>query len=223
MKKNICIVHYNTPTLTECLIKSINKFVDDAHVYIFDNSDEKPFTAQFDNVTMLDNTQGQIIDFGTWLENYPDRYKSPGKVCDFGSAKHTYSIEKCMELINEPFILMDSDILLKKDVSDMYDESCAYVGEVITQPKSTVKRVLPFLCFINAPMCREHDAHYFNDNHMHGLRKTPVADRYDTGAAFYLETKNLPHKDIRVQEYAVHYAHGSWDKPGYKKNQEDHE
>ena len=61
---NILIVHYNTPHLTECLVKSINKFVSyECTIYIFDNSDKDPFTAKFDNVTIFDNTKGQIIDF----------------------------------------------------------------------------------------------------------------------------------------------------------------
>ena len=41
---NICIVHYNTPLLTEYLIKSINKFTPNSKIYIFDNSDKEPFT-----------------------------------------------------------------------------------------------------------------------------------------------------------------------------------
>lgn len=73
MKKNILIIHYNTPYLTECLVRSINLFVKDAIIYIFDNSNEKPFTAKFDNVTVFDNTKGQIIDFNKWLEKYPNR------------------------------------------------------------------------------------------------------------------------------------------------------
>ena len=60
--KNIVIIHYNTPYLTKCLVKSVNKFVNDAKIYIFDNSDKDPFTASFDNVTILDNTKGQIIN-----------------------------------------------------------------------------------------------------------------------------------------------------------------
>ena len=54
MKKNILIIHYNTPYLTECLVRSINLFVEGATIYIFDNSNEKPFTAKFDNVTVFD-------------------------------------------------------------------------------------------------------------------------------------------------------------------------
>ena len=63
MKKNIVIVHYNTPLLTSCLVRSINRFVENAVIYIFDNSDKYPFTAEFDNVTIIDNTKGQIINF----------------------------------------------------------------------------------------------------------------------------------------------------------------
>ena len=66
MNKNIVIIHYNTPHLTECLVRSINMFMDNAIIYIFDNSDKYPFTAEFDNVTVFDNTKGQIINFDEW-------------------------------------------------------------------------------------------------------------------------------------------------------------
>ena len=79
MKKNIVIIHYNTPHLTECLVRSINLFVKDAVIYIFDNSDKLPFTATFDNVTVIDNTKGQLINFDEWLKNYPGRFNSGGK------------------------------------------------------------------------------------------------------------------------------------------------
>ena len=46
---NICIVHYNTPLLTEYLIKSINKFTPNSKIYIFDNSDKEPFTYRQKN------------------------------------------------------------------------------------------------------------------------------------------------------------------------------
>lgn len=45
-KINILIVHFNTPRLTECLVKSINKFTPNSNIYIFGNSDEFPFTAE---------------------------------------------------------------------------------------------------------------------------------------------------------------------------------
>ena len=149
MSKNIVIIHYNTPYLTECLVRSINLYVKDAIIYIFDNSNKSPFNAKFDNVKILDNTKGQIINFKEWLKKYPQKNISPGRVNEWGSAKHCYSVEKCMDLIKENFILLDSDVLLKRDISNLFINDLIYVGEVVTQPNSSIKRVLPFLCFIN--------------------------------------------------------------------------
>ena len=214
MKKNIVIIHYNTPDLTECLVRSINLFVKDAIIYIFDNSNEKPFKAKFDNVTVIDNTKGQIIDFDKWLENYPNKIRSHGRVNKWGSAKHCYSVEKCMEIIDDNFILLDSDVLLKRDISNLYIDDAIYVSHVIVQPNSNIKRVTPFICFINVKMCKEHNVHYFDDNRMHGLWKVNGADRYDTGAAFYLNSVAYKHVGINYNDYIVHYGHGSWKKAG---------
>lgn len=216
MKKNILIIHYNTPYLTECLVRSINLFVKDAVIYIFDNSNEKPFTAKFDNVTVFDNTKGQIINFDKWLENYPNRKMSGGRLNKWGSAKHCYSVEKCMELIDDGFILLDSDVLLKRDISSLIDDKTIFTGEVVTQPNSSVKRVLPFICYINVKMCKEKGVHYLDDNYMHGLWKNGVADRYDTGGGFYMGAKDYPSRPISYSEYVVHFGHGSWNKIGKK-------
>lgn len=216
MKKNILIIHYNTPYLTECLVRSINLFVKDAIIYIFDNSNEKPFTAKFDNLTVFDNTKGQIINFDKWLENYPNRKMSGGRLNKWGSAKHCYSVEKCMELIDDGFILLDSDVLLKRDISNLIDDKTIFTGEVVTQPNSSVKRVLPFICYINVKMCKEKGVHYLDDNYMHGLWKNGVADKYDTGGGFYMGAKDYPSRPISYSEYVVHFGHGSWNKIGKK-------
>ena len=221
MKKNIVIIHYNTPRLTECLVRSINLFVKDAIIYIFDNSDKDPFTAEFDNVMVIDNTEGDIINFDEWLEKYPKKTSSPGRVNNWASAKHCYSIEKCIELIDENFVLLDSDVLLKRDISNLYDDRAVYIGEVTTQPRSTIKRVLPFICFINVEMLKKNEKHYFDENYMHGLCCNIVnkrADSYDTGAGFYINTLDLPHMDIICEDYVAHYGHGSWFKEGYSYN-----
>ena len=218
MKKNIVIVHYNTPLLTECLVRSINLFVKDAVIYIFDNSDKYPFTAFYDNVLVLDNTKGEIINFDKWLENYPNRHKSGGKRNYWGSAKHCYSVEKCMEIIKEGFVLMDSDVLLKKDISNFFREDCIYVGEKVLQPTSNIERLLPFLCFINTEMCQKEGIHYFDDNYMHGLRKTIDGDRYDTGAIFFKNASKFNHMNLEISDYIVHFNNASWINTSTKKH-----
>ena len=212
MTKNVCIIHYNTPTLTERLVESINKCTPDTKIYIFDNSDKKPFKKEYDNVTIFDNTKKQYIDFDKWLKKYPNRNLSGGKANKWGSAKHAYSVEKCMELIKEPFVLLDSDVLIKRDFSILYCDDVCYVGEVANQHKSKIKRVLPFICFINTPLCVKKKVHYFDEKYMHGLRVGSTGDSYDTGAALYLLTEKAKakHKEIKVENFVVHYGSGSW-------------
>lgn len=214
MNKNVCIIHFNTPVLTAHLVKSINKHTPGTKIYIFDNSDKTPFINSFNNVTVFDNTKGQIINFDQWLKKYPNREKSGGKANNWGSAKHAYSVEKCMELIKEPFVLFDSDVLVKKDFSILFDEIVCYKGEVIHQPGTNrnIKRVLPFICFINTPMCKTKGIHYFDENYMHGLRFKGNSDNYDTGGALYIltEQKKGLHREIKVADYIVHYGNGSW-------------
>ena len=212
MKKNILIVHYNTPYLTECLVRSINLFMKDAVIYIFDNSNEKPFTAKFDNVTVFDNTKGQIIDFNKWLNSIKTKDVSKN---NYASAKHCYSVQKCMSLINDNFILLDSDVLLKKDLSELYDEKYIYIGDI--EKYKGKERVIPYCCFINVKKCEENKINYFNKDFIIGLTHNST---YDTGANFYLECKKLTSKKIKYRDYIVHMDNGSL---LHKKNQKAQE
>lgn len=210
-EKNICIIHFNTPALTKCLVMSINKYVPNAKIFIFDNSDKSPFVNIFDNVTVFDNTKGQIINFEEWLKKYPNRGKA-GKtpvLNKWASAKHCYSVEKCIELINENFVLLDSDILLKKSINEFFDDRYIFVGTQEKRPGLPI-RLLPYLCFINVDMMKKNNIHYFDETMMNGLMVTKNGNVYDTGAAFVVNAKNLPHKSIEIKNYMVHYAGASW-------------
>ncbi len=212
-KINVLIVHFNTPLLTECLVKSINKHTPNCSIYIFDNSDKYPFTAKFDNVTIFDNTKGQYFNFDKWLEKYPHRFESGGRLNKWGSAKHCLSVDLCMSLIDGNFILVDSDVLVKRDISDLFLPQYAYVGEVVMQRWWNRYRLLPYICFINSNACKKHGIHYFDDNRIHGLKnevKVKDAEKYDTGSSFYYDCENLPSKKIKIDPYVVHYSGGSW-------------
>lgn len=208
MNKNILIVNYNTTKLTQCCIRSVNIHTPGCHIYVFDNSDKESFVNIFDNVTVFDNTKGEIIDFEKWLSGYPQRSSSMGRTNNYASAKHCYSIEKGMDLIGENFLLLDSDVLIKKDISDLFDNNFIYVGD--NEYWRAIKRVIPYICFINVDMCKKNGVHYYDDNYMHGLFKTRESDKYDTGANFYLSASNLPHKDIKCNDYIEHLHGASW-------------
>lgn len=201
MNINICIVHYNTPRLTECLVRSINKFVPESTIYIFDNSDKFPFTYRQENIIYFDNTNGEIIDFNKWLAGISTKVPS---INNHASAKHCYTIQKCMDLIDKPFILLDSDTLLKQDITKLFNEKYVYAGD--TEKWQGNERVIPYCCFINTTMCKEKGIKYYNEKYIVGLTKSC---RYDTGAYFYIKTKDLPHKNIIYRNYVAHLDDGS--------------
>ena len=225
---NICIVHYNTPQLTECLIKSINKFTPNCKIYIFDNSDKKPFTYRQDNIVYFDNTKGEIIDFEKWLENYPEKKYSSACKNNFGSAKHCYSVQKCIDLIDDNFIRIDADCLLVNDISSIALSSALYVGELeIWKPKNPAKniiknattRVKPYLMYINVELCKKYNISYYNDHHIYGL--TVEGDYYDTGTYFYEQCskiKDVPKQLIKLDNYILHYKGASWLEAARKYN-----
>jgi len=215
---NICIVHYNTPLLTECLVKSINKFTPDSKIYIFDNSDKDPFVYKQDNIVYYDNTKGQIIDFNKWLNSFPSKEKSLAKKNGYASAKHCYTIDKCIELIDKNFILLDSDVLLKRDISDFVNDNVIAVGKTEFQTncknpaQHKIERLLPYICYINVNLYKENGCKYFDKEYMNGLYFSEEGELYDTGAGFLksIREKNLQIQNLDIYKYIVHYGAGSW-------------
>lgn len=222
-KKTVAIIHFNTPELTECGIKSIRKHGGENYsIVVFDNSDARPFKRRMRGVKVIDNTQGQIIDFNKELEAYPERDRSIGcaKGCEFGSAKHMMTVQKLWELLPEGFVLMESDILLKRDIEEFFDEGESVVGyHQQHQPYNPmgIGRMLPMLCWMNVPMLKREGARYFDPERTYGLLPGGRQNRnnwYDTGAVLLEDIlKARPrlkgrHLDIRL--FVEHYGSGSW-------------
>ena len=174
MKKTVAIIHFNTPELTEALVKSIRKHGGEEYmVYILDNSNERPFTKKMKGVKVFNNRKGQIIDFEKELAKYPERDEKIGcaKGCYFGSDVHMMSVQKMWELVPEGFILMDSDILIKAPFDWMFMEDqccCGYISNVTAK---RIPRLLPLLSWINVPMCVAGGARYFDPNRAWALHK----------------------------------------------------
>ena len=230
MKKQVAIVHYNTPELTEAAIWSLRKHGMMMPVTILDNSSDsvfqdgqfrpaRPFTAKMEGVTVLDNTQGQIIDFDKELEAFPDRDRQLATANNWGSDKHMMSVQKLFELLPDGFLLMDSDILLKQNVEWMFREDQCAVGHLQNpQPgnRFNIPRLVPMLCYINVARCRACGVDYFDPARSWMLR-SDLNDRlnwYDTGASFYEDIHQ--HKGgakgrrIDIRPLMVHYKCGSW-------------
>ena len=216
---DVVIIHYNTPELTEAAIRSLHKHTR-CHVIVFDNSDKFPFVSQMEDVEIIDNTRGQRIDFTKWLDSFHDKEPSPGN--NYGSAKHCYSVEYILSIRKRPIVLMDGDVLIKKDITPLCDYESIFTGHIGCNTRRfgyVLNRVEPWLCSLNVPLMRKYGIHYFNGDKMWNLTTRVPNDHYDTGAWLLEEVVRLrlPYKDVKVGDYALHLRHGSWGKKDWKK------
>ena len=216
-----CIVNFNTTVLTTCACTSIVKNHPDAKFIIFDNSNREPFENKnlFD-ITYIDNTKGQLIDFESELLKYPDRtilqQMMTGNI-NFGSAKHSMTIQWLLDHLNEEFVLCDSDILLKRPI-DFIDNTKLCISDVDEKHKDKgIFRSLPFIAYMNVPLIKKLNVKYFDGNRMHALTRAR-GFWYDTGAAFYENIMNLDRnlfKRIDFNKYVIHFKAGSWKRFDY--------
>lgn len=213
MEKNVCIVNFNTPELVRTAVSSLWKQTPDAKVTVFDNSDKTP-CFEMDGVSVIDNTKGQVIDFQEFLSRFPDKQPTSN---NWGSAKHCYTIQKLWEYFPEGFVLADSDVLFKKDITEFFNVDYAYAGTVYSNRKKDTKKVprlYPFLCWINVPMCKAKGISYFDAARSYKLNSsTDPLDLYDTGASFLEDCKKakLPGLKLNIDEYIVHLGSASFE------------
>jgi len=225
MKKTIAIVHYNTPELTTAGILSVRKHGGmDWKVVVFDNSNERPFSVSdgsaLGDVTIIDNTKGQYIDFESELAKFPNKCSY---LPHFASARHMMSVQKLWELLPQGFILMDSDVILSQPIDFMWDENYAAVGKIqkfAGTGRLETDRLLPMLCYLNVPKLVANGAKYFDPVRNFGLHSNDEKDPlnwYDTGASLLEDIKNTkPALVARIYwnlyDYFSHYGSGSWRK-----------
>lgn len=212
MEKRVCIINFNTPELLHAAILSLWKCTPDCRVTVFDNSTITPCFSM-DGVDVIDNTNGEIIDFEEFLNRFPNKQKT---LNSWGSAKHCYTIQKLWDYVPNGFVLSDSDVLFKKDISDLFNPDIAYGGQIYVNPKRNnkkVPRLYPFLCWINVPECKKAGISYFDPQRNYKLTDSQDPyDLYDTGASFIEDCRNaaLPGREFRVDEYILHFGSASF-------------
>ena len=209
------IVHYNTPELTKCLCGSIRKWHPESYIIIFDNSDARIFDKEFCD-EYYDNTSSKIIDFSSSFEKYPKRNikLQAESGCNFGSAKHSMSIDWLCKEIRDDFVLLDSDVLIRKPI-DFIDRDFICVSDTI-RIKAGLDRISPMLAYINGKKMCDLNIDFFDGSRMHGL--CDVNSKYlyyDTGASFLEDISKLNlFKKFNTESYYLHYGNGSWRKNG---------
>ena len=212
------IIHYNTPELTTALLGSLLKNGISSNIIIFENSNKRLLNAgELFNYELLDNSKGQLIDFNLkikLLNNLNkislERIKLEQNASNFGTIKHSMTVQWLIENLNEDFILLDSDILIKKDFRKIIDNTKLFVG------MATQYRVLPFLLYLNAPLLNLNNIKFFDGINIFPYKGT--ADM-DTGGSFYKECKksNKEFTELDLSDFFVHYGSGSWRKNEHPK------
>lgn len=221
-KREIAIVHYNTPELTEAAIMSVRKHcTTDYHFTVFDNSDKRPFTKKMKGVNVINNTKGQVINFDEELAKYPDKEWNMAKLSNHGSMKHIWSVQKLWELLPEGFILLESDVLIRRNFDFLWDENFAACGKVerFYGRRREHDRLLPWLCYLNVPLLTANGARYFDPMRAWNLQpgENNPGNWWDTGACVLDDIRKTKPQLVcrcyaRLDNYYVHYHGGSWRK-----------
>ena len=208
---NVAIVHYNTPELTDALLRSIFRTTPGAAVTVFDNSDKQPFRPSEDYaVNVVDNTGRRVVDFGEWLDKHPGKIPT---ACEWGSEKHILSVQWLWDNLKAPFLLLDSDVLVRHDLSPLEDHGVAWAGEIEYSPRFwfQAQRLFPHCLWINVPMCDKAGVRFAREGYLYKGSHLGGPPYYDTGGSFLRECKlaNLPGREIKIEDYIVHFGAGS--------------
>ena len=213
------IVHYNTPELITCCVASVLKNYPDAKIIIFENSDKRKFENLFgDSVEVIDNSSGRFLDFNLEITNLiksngldeSEVKRTEAAVSNFASFKHSISVQYLFDHINEDFILLDSDVLLKKRLDVELDGSVAICDY-------NQNRIFPFIVKFNNNLIKKHNILFCDRKHILPVKGIPS---YDTGGYFLTQVKenNLSLRKINFEDYVVHYGNGSWKENGNKRS-----
>lgn len=222
----ISMCNFNTTEITSNALRSIIKHIKNIKykIILLDNSDKIPYKIPSDligKIIVLDNTNGKYINFKHILKTI--KYKTTSTLNNFGSLKHTFSIQFLINICQTSGLLIfDSDIIVKKDLYDLIDYKYATVADIIEYGEfhnnSNIKydsptRFLPYIQFFNL----NYNIQYFNLNKCRGIsiknfKNEFKSNTYDTGASYYefIIKNKYPYKQINYFDYIIHFEHGSW-------------
>ena len=172
-------------------------------------------------VKVIDNTKGQVIDFEAELAKYPDKEWNMAKLSNHGSMKHIWSVQKLWELLPDGFILLESDVLITKElrlfVGMRRFAACGKV-QYFHNRRREKDRLLPWLCYLNVPLLVKNGARYFDPMRVLGTcsqgRTTPATGGTLVPCVLDDIRKTKPELVCRcyanLDNYYIHYHGGSW-------------
>lgn len=192
---------YNTPVITENMLKSFLSIHPKTKVLISENSsnDDTETILKTANIPYIRNVGGL----------------------------HGPSVDLLLEKVETDYaLLVDTDVIFLKSHEEIFksfvDMDLCLMGEIVGDRggKRLHKRVNPWHCFINVKQVKENGIKFFDEVKM----KSRDEVRYDVGSSFFEEVKS---KKLKIAElkgdgfYYRHYEGMSWRTLRYGKTDGD--
>ena len=198
--KNLTLISasYNTPEITECMLKTFTNLYVNTKILISENSsdDKTENILKHNNIPYIRNKNGL----------------------------HSPSVDLLLNSVTTDYaLLVDTDVLFLKDISNIFekyvDSGITLMGEIVGDRggKKLHKRVNPWHCFINVKQIKENNIKFHDDKRL----KSRNEIRYDVGASFFEDIRNLKLKIADFNGENIYYRHFegmSWRINKYKKN-----
>ena len=199
---NIVTVNFNTPELIDALVDNVSMY-GTHRITVVDNSTVKPCNDS-DKYERIDNTNLEFDDYVTPGRQLCREY---GITCYGGSYVHAHTVQKLYDIETEPFLLMDSDFILKCDPEKIVNYDTLFSGECSND------RVMPMCLFINVPKCKANGVRFFD-----GTSICPFSN-HDTGYTLFNDCVGHPITQFALREVGYHLGAASYTfdgKPNYE-------
>lgn len=189
---------YNTPHITENMLKSFTKLYPGIKILIIDNSTNN----ETEDILKLNKIP--------YIRNH--------------GGLHGPSVDILLnEVTTEYALLVDTDVIFLKNCNDIFkkfvDMDLTLMGEIIGDRggKRLHKRVNPWHCFINVKHVKDNSIKFYDEIKL----KSRDVIRYDVGSSFFQDVRE---KKLKIGElngegiYYKHYEGMSWRVNRYDKS-----
>jgi hypothetical protein len=234
---NIATVLYKRPEFIDLMLYSIEKHCKGPwHLYIYANHDMYYTPRRFaDRVTVFDNTKGQLMPmhskedlmkhatYGLISHKQHKNYPIYCSMC------HILSIQQLIDNIPDGFVLLDSDVIVLKDLQELVKSDQVFVGSGFKDVGGLIRHqvfgnreALPFCCYINVPMMNKHKLSYFHPKYFWFSAALPNGGctmflkdgrmiSSDTGGWLFKQCydNDLPFMKVDISQYVHHFKGGS--------------
>ena len=149
---NILIIAYNNKDLIDKCVQSINEITSNTRIHIIDSSDK------LDQKLDINNYPQNVIIYNTDLDYKDEKFPI--------NALFAYNVQWFIDNKNIPFILLDSNIIVNRDLNEFVTNDDK---NLIIKISIDGYHTKPTMYYINATKLRDYKIQYFDKNNIQYL------------------------------------------------------